>query len=461
MRYCRKVDPDRFLMTRAGIYYYRRRIPAVVAARDTRLRFSLMRISLKTDDLAEARAKRDVLEAADNDYWATLITDLRGRSRALMEYRAAVRRVEALGFTYRTSSEIASGPLKELVRRIWAIMPENTPNEDVAAVLGQVERPEVSWWDAYEVYKAEINKQALSRKSPAQLRRWESTMKGAISHFISLVGDKSIDATTREDARKLYKHWLKNIVPDDRTQKRYSPSTGNKRISVLRHLYSAYFKHLGEDRQNPFSGFNFSEDSGQKRKPFSREWIESRILAPGALSGLNNQARGITLALIETGCRPGEICNIAAEDVFLDAEVPYIHIQARDRLDDARQLKTPQSDRKIPLVGVALEVFKQHPNGFPRYKDKENSFSATVNKFLRENGLKPSPNHTVYSFRHSFEDRMLESKIDLEVREVLMGHKLQRPLYGEKGTLQFRQELLSAMAFDFEPVIVGSAFGSH
>jgi hypothetical protein len=35
-----------------------------------------------------------------------------------------------------------------------------------------------------------------------------------------------------------------------------------------------------------------------------------------------------------------------------------------------------------------------------------------------------------------------------------MGHKLERPLYGEKGTLQFRQKILGAIALEFDPAIV-------
>ncbi|WP_181168854.1 tyrosine-type recombinase/integrase [Mesorhizobium sp. B2-4-17] len=188
--------------------------------------------------------------------------------------------------------------------------------------------------------------------------------------------------------------------------------------------------------------------------PFAAEWIRDKILAPGALAAMNDEGRGITLAQVETGCRPGELCNIAPGDIFLDDEVPYIHVRARTDPDDTRAIKTEQSDRKIPLVGVALEAFKRHPKGFPRYKDKEDSYSAMANKYFKEHGLKPSPQHSVYSLRRAFEDRMLEGGVDLELREVLMGHKLDRPLYGEKGTLRFRQKVLGAIAFDFDPAIV-------
>lgn len=451
MRHYRKVDPDRYLLTRRGIYYYWRRIPAVVAAMNPRS--PLVRMSLKTDDLAEARAKRDALETADNDYWqAQLLNE--DEAQARLRYKAAARRAYALGFSYRTSSELASGPLAELIRRVLAIPPAGTSPEVVAAVLGREDRPRDSWWQAYKTYKNVIKKEELAKKSPGQLKRWDNTRKGAISNFLSLVGDKPIADTLREDGWALHQWWLDRVVPDDKTSRRYSSNTANKQIGVLRNIYSEHFKRLQEDRKNPFSGLSFTGGGGQKRMPFATEWIQDKILALGALAGMNDEGRGITLALVETGCRPGEVCNIVEEDILVGAEVPYIHVRARTDPDDTRAIKTEQSERKIPLVGVALEVFKRHPKGFPRYKDKEDSYSAMANKYLKENGLRPSPQHSVYSFRHSFEDRMLEGGIDLELREVLMGHKLERPLYGEKGTLQFRQKVLGKIALEFDPAIV-------
>jgi integrase len=172
------------------------------------------------------------------------------------------------------------------------------------------------------------------------------------------------------------------------------------------------------------------------------------------LAGLNPEARGITLAMVETGCWPSELCSIVPGNIFLDAEVPYIDIQSRTTPDDTRQIKTANSNRKIPLVGVALAVFRKFPSGFLRYKDKESSLSANVNKYLAEHGLRPTEKHSLYSLRHSWEDRMLQGGIDLELREVLMGHALERPFYGEKGTMEFRRSVLSAIAFDFDPSIV-------
>jgi integrase len=58
---------------------------------------------------------------------------------------------------------------------------------------------------------------------------------------------------------------------------------------------------------------------------------------------------------LETGARPSEIINLSMARIVLDAEIPYIRIQAEGRL-----LKTDHSERDIPLVGLALEAMKRH-----------------------------------------------------------------------------------------------------
>ena len=94
---------------------------------------------------------------------------------------------------------------------------------------------------------------------------------------------------------------------------------------------------------------------------------------------------------------------------------------------------------------VRLEVFREMPQGKPRYVDKL-GLSATLNKFLRENGLMPSGEHTVYGLRHSFEDRLLIAGVDERVRRDLMGHRLDREKYGDGGGLKLRHKAIVSIA---------------
>lgn len=69
-------------------------------------------------------------------------------------------------------------------------------------------------------------------------------------------------------------------------------------------------------------------------------------------------------------------------------------------------MKTQQSAREIPLVGVALEAMKKQPHGFPRYHDRGDSLSAPVNKVLDAHKLRPVEGQSPYGLRHTFEDRL-------------------------------------------------------
>jgi hypothetical protein len=60
----RQQNRDRFLLLRDGVYYYWRRVPKVLGHLDDHV--PVVGQSLKTDDLAKARAQRDILEEADN-----------------------------------------------------------------------------------------------------------------------------------------------------------------------------------------------------------------------------------------------------------------------------------------------------------------------------------------------------------------------------------------------------------
>lgn len=444
--------PDRFLFLRDDIYYYLRRVPARLVDVDERAPF--VRQTLKTGDLALARAKRDLLEEADNALWASMLVDS-PQDPARARYQAAVKRVEALGFTFRSGAALGqSASLEDIVSRLETIESGNFSSEVQKAVLGAVPVPAVTVSKAFEIYVDEIVADELINKSANQRAQWKKVKQRGVNNFIALVGDKEMTEITREDAQRFYRYWLERVAPKGKAAT-HSASSGNRDLGNMRVLYESYFTHMGEtDRFNPFSKLNFQERKKRTRPPFDVEWISKTILRPGAMTTMNAEARGIALALIETGARPSELANLTAGSIHLAGDVPHLSIEPRVDPDDPREIKTASSERKLPLVGVALKVFKKHPNGFPRYRNRENDLSAALNKFFRENDLFPSRKHTIYSFRHSFEDRMKIAGLDPELRMILMGHSIDRPRYGAGGTMEWRRDELKKIELPFDPSIV-------
>jgi hypothetical protein len=60
----------------------------------------------------------------------------------------------------------------------------------------------------------------------------------------------------------------------------------------------------------------------------------------------------------------------------------------------------------------------------------------------------------IYSFRHSFEDRLKEAGVDDELRRLLMGHAIDRPKYDSGGSLEWRYTELRKIELAFDSSIV-------
>lgn len=70
-----------------------------------------------------------------------------------------------------------------------------------------------------------------------------------------------------------------------------------------------------------------------------------------------------------------------------------------------------------------------------------------VNKFLENNGLRPTKDHTVYSLRHSFKDRLIAAEAPDSLIDALMGHRTGKPKYGKGPPLELKLKFMSSIAF--------------
>lgn len=439
---------DRHLQKRPdGGYRYVRRIPERaldILRRSDPDQPAFARRSLDTSSREEARAKRDAMEAADDDFWARLESEAPVGNAS---YQRALARAKSMRLRYVPVEELASdASVDELLRRIAAI---NTTPDRVTfdAALGAAGETGTSIDDAFKVFETEIRKQDMAKKSPWQRLKWRQLKQRGIANFKAQVGDIAIEQITREHANKFYKFWLDRIVPDDEdVEPTHSASAGNKDMDSMRTLVGEYLAHIGrEDIPNPFRKLRFSDDEQRSRPAFSTEWLRENFLKAGALAGLNTEARLALLALVNTGARPSEVVNLQRDAIVLEANIPYIDIRAVLRGADRRALKNRATVRRIPLVGVSLEAMREAALGFPSYRDNDN-LSATVNKFLRENELMETADHTLYSLRHGFEARLKRAEVDEELRRYLMGHSIKRPKYGYSDDLQWALAAISKIA---------------
>jgi integrase len=416
---------------RGDTFHLRRRVPRryrEVEPRET------VWISLHTDSETVARSKAGRTWDQMIEAWeARLAGDT---ADADARYAAAEELARVRGFRYLDAGRVAKEPLDKIVARVEAVSaPAGEPDRaEVAALMGTVPEPQITVQKALELYWM-LAREKTFGKSEDQLRRWKNPRIKAVRNFISVVGDKAIDSISRDDMLDFRQYWLDRIEGGEVTA-----NSANKDLihlgDVLKTVNSQ--KRLGLDL--PLGELSFKEGETRTRPPFSTTWIRDKLLAPGALDGLNPDARGLVLGMVNTGYRPSEGAALTVETIRLDGDVPHISIEP-----EGRQLKSQYARRVIPLTGVSLEAFKAFPDGFPRYRDSA-TLSATVNKYLRAKGLLETPAHSMYSLRHSFEDRMLEAGIDDRIRRDVFGHRLNRERYGAGASLAQVRELLEGLA---------------
>jgi len=414
-------------------YHLRRRVPKRFRPVEPR---ELVSQSLHTDSEQLAKLKAEAAWAEMTEAWeARLAGDTDDAER---RFDAARELAERRGFRFMPAAKVAELRKADLLDRIEAV-PEHKdePNPvEAAAILGGVSEPPITVTRALELYWG-MAKDKTFGKSEDQLRRWRNPHIKAVKNFVDVIGDRPLPEISGDDMLNFRDWWIERIADEDLT-----PNSANKDLIHLGKVLKTVnrMKRLG--LVLPLSDLSLKEGEAKKRPPFSATWIRDKLLAPGALDGLNEEAKAIFLVMVNTGCRPSEIAALTPGAIHLKDNVPHISIEPI-----GRQLKSRRARRKIALTGVSLEAMRQFPGGFPRYRESSAALSATVNKFLRENGLLESDRHSLYSLRHAFEDRMLAVKIDDRIRRDLMGHALTREEYGDGADLEYQRELLARLAF--------------
>ncbi len=425
----------RHLTKRDGIWHYARRVPASLKAIDDRTIIKITTGVRVADDPrgVTAAKKAAVINGQVEQLWRD---KLGGRSEdGQARYDAARSQARMWGFDYLTAEDVAARPIGEVLKRVGTA---KKADDDSLAVslLGGVDPPKImlsGLFTAYEMIASTENR----GMSADQIRRWKAPRVKAIRNLQNLIGDKALADISRGDALAFQDWWRDRILGED-----MDIGTGNRDIGqIAKMLKDVDRKHrLGLDLT--FNDLRIPGERDKSRVAFPIAFVRDKIMAEGALNAMNEEQRRIVYLIAETGLRLSEACNLTRETIILDAAVP--HIQVRE---NGRRLKTEQSKRDIPLVGAALMAMQAQPDGFPRYRDKSTSLSNVANKALDTHKLRPTPEHTIYGLRHTFEDRMTAVEAPEKIAASLMGHKFHRPKYGSGPSLEQKLEWLQRMAF--------------
>lgn len=428
--------PER-LGRRGGFWIYVRRRPPEVAEVEPRVNIRISTGIRIADDRGGVKAARKAkqIEIDLEASWSAKAGQ--GARAAVLALEDARDRARAMELPYKPIEDVVRETIEDIHRRLAALGVGDRRHDPatVAAAVGGVPLPEIMLSGLVAEFEI-ARKTAAARKSPGQRKKWLGSKRRAIAVLIDVIGDKAIDRITRDDGLRYVDHWTERVIDGE-----VQADTANRNLTHISGMLSAVARRHRLRVEPVLAGLRLEVERARPRPPFSAWWIVNRLLAPGALEAMNAELRAAFLVIVNTGARPSEIINLRAAHIVLESNIPHIQVRPDDRV-----LKTEFSWRDIPLVGVSLEAMRQFPDGFPRYRDNGDAFSAAANKFLEEHGLRETERHTLYSLRHGFKDRLREAEAPDEMKDELMGHDTRKPKYGDGHGLHLKLKYIERIA---------------
>ncbi|MEW6124433.1 MAG: site-specific integrase [Pseudomonadota bacterium] len=431
---------------RDGLWYLIRRVPAEFRDVDDRQIVRLSTGIRVADDPRGVLAAKKV-QQLDQALWEFWATRRAGQAQdAETRYKAAVATARKLGFHYVPTRDLAmTMPVDDVVARLKTIEIRGSRNDEIepAALMGTEEPPALTVSSLMGEFEA-MNAAALTAKSPRQLHRWKVVRTTSIKTFLETLGsDKALSSLTRQDVLT-----FRQVMQDRVLAEEIEIQTANKVIGRVAGMFRAVCELHQLDVKPIFDRASLRGGEDRKRVAYPPKFVQDRFLAKDAFGDLNEEARRCIFLVIETGLRLSEACNLNDSTIILNHPTPHVLVRP-----DGREMKTQQSAREVPLVGVALSAMRMQPKGFPRYHDRGDSLSALVNKVLDTHGLRPVDGQSLYSLRHTFEDRLTAVEAPEKVVASLMGHKWYRPRYGEGPSLEQKANWMLKIAFTPPPEV--------
>lgn len=447
----------RYTYLREGQLYYQRHIPKDLKSRYPR---AAVKEALGTSDPIKAAQYVKALNLKYEREWELMRADPASSPAAAKAQ--ALELLRKYGLTPHASPsdqdeaalDALFAPMQE-AREAYAGDCEDTyRNADASeyltpvqcAALGLLKPKADTLHDALEVYLA-----AHAKGNTVERRTYAARV---ISGFIEVVKDKPVMEIRRGDVRAYIAHERARGV---------KTTTVRRRLNDLRAVFERYTleKELTATVGNPFEKHTIQgegQDAEEGSPLAAADWSRLAQLC----RTLDDDVRWMIAVQMVTGARIAEVAGLTLADVVLNAAVPHVVITA----NEARSIKTDKaatggrrkkdSFRAVPLVGVGLwaaqRIHETATQGqryaFPRYigddgRLKGNGASATVNKWIKAQGL----NHTSHDFRHTMRDRLRNTGCPEEVALEIGGwakESIGSRVYGDGHTLEVRQKHLLA-----------------
>ena len=398
-----------YLQERDGWYQFLFTIP-----KDQRSRFGgkrQIRKSLGTKDRRQAAIKV-------GPYIERYTAMIEAPQSGTLSFEAVTTAAEYLEFNYRPAQDFSRLDVQETVAALSQLlsareMIASPTSIERAAFGGAVEVPALPVSKLFARFK-EVDPGRVVNKTPEKERRAWMRYEGKINRFVEIMGDLDCLTLTRKTVRE-YRLKLIEMVKAGK----FKSSAADEHLEKLRTAWRVVidhdYEHLNlEDPFNKVEGINF--DDGQKREEFTQqEVIQIRALLDRP--EVDDQLRAIMLIAQNTGAGADELVYLTPEDIVLEHEVP--HIKLRPNIHRAA-LKNKHRIRNIPLVGVALDEARKHPNGFPKYCTPEGP--KDVGDDASEIIKQVAPTKSFGSYRHTMATLLKNTDCKDQHENAIRGH---------------------------------------
>lgn len=412
----------KYLLSQDGSFYYQRKVPDYLRDRYGR---SNIKIPLKTlEPMAAAKAVARL--AADHDkLWRAMLDDESLLPGAMQD--AGRRLLADYGL------EEGIGLEHPVVDRFV----DDIIEADRERGLKPVERI------AHEALKAPLPlllsdglKLYLSNHQKGGNKRFVAQATADWKLLINAVGDISVAAMDRNQAKKARDELLKSM----------KTTSVARRINTFRAVFTSILRETNSERRNPFEGLQVKGigDDAKVRLPFSEDELKALLKR---CKDEDDERRRLLVLLAFTGMRLSEPLGLLAEDLVLNHDVPHLVLRSQPW----RSLKNANSERLVPLTGLALEVARKIQSEsagrfcFPAYANeqatKANSASATLNKWIKS---VLGTAKTCHELRHTMRDRLRHVGAPKDVIDSIGGWAKDSvgDHYGLGHSLRLKAELL-------------------
>jgi integrase len=281
--------------------------------------------------------------------------------------------------------------------------------------------------------------------------------------ILPFFGDKHLNEMKATDIQV----WINELAEGGQYGLRPLNEDSIKRIVGLLKAILKYAITAGEMNDSPILRAKFifrKAEKGGHYKRMSKKELED--VKRKALALPDERERLLITLFAYTGMRPEEVYGLKWENVYLEAEIPHIHVcqavtyTGTNKKTNIGKPKTETSDRFIPLADDLLEVLKvnQQKEGYvirPERGDDagKEPVSRSTGKRIFESAMKHIgiKGYSAYCFRGSVAVDLREKGINDSYLQQLLGHRDLRMLetiYArprQEGQLEARNILNAVM----------------